>query len=57
MRQINRLQDKENRNIINNDANLRDIFECDKMAIDTLTLRLKNLLEPIPPIILRHRLR
>ena len=51
---LNRLQDKENRNVINNDANLRLIFECDKMNIDTLTLRLKGLLEAPQPIILKH---
>ena len=54
---LNRLQDKENRNIINNDANLRLIFECDKMAIDTLTLRLKSLLEAPQPIVLKHQLK
>lgn len=54
---LNRLQDKENRNIINNDFNLRQIFECDKMSLDTVTLRLKNLLEAPQPIILKHNLK
>lgn len=54
---LNRLQDKENRNIINNDANLRQIFECDKMAIDSLTIKLKGLLEAPESVVLKHQLK
>ena len=53
---LNRLQDKENRNLINNDSNLRQIFECDKMTIDTLTLRLKSLLEAPHALNFKHQL-
>jgi len=54
---LNRLQDKENRNIVNNDAYLREIFNCEKMQMDSISLKLKEHLLACDPILVTHRVR
>jgi hypothetical protein len=54
---LNRLQDKENKNIINNDIHFKEIFGCEKMSMDQISLKLKDLLFPMDPIIIYHRIK
>jgi chromatin remodeling complex protein RSC6 len=54
---LNRLQDKENRNVINNDIYLREIFNCEKMQMDTISSKLKDLVYPADPIVIHHKIR
>jgi len=54
---MNRLQDKENRNIVNNDLNLREIFGVEKIQMDSIALKLKDFMLAADPIILTHRIK
>eukprot|EP01017_Pseudomicrothorax_dubius_P022715 TRINITY_DN24549_c0_g1_i2.p1 TRINITY_DN24549_c0_g1~~TRINITY_DN24549_c0_g1_i2.p1 ORF type:complete len:417 (-),score=80.86 TRINITY_DN24549_c0_g1_i2:36-1286(-) len=54
---MNRLQDKEHRNLINNDAALFEAFGVESMQVDSINARLKALLEPLPPLEIEHRVR
>jgi len=54
---LHKLQDKENRNIINNDLYFKEIFGTEKMTMDQISLKLRELLGPIEPITLYHRVK
>ena len=70
--QFNKLQSKENKSIINNDVPLREvktedhsqlipnekqIIGCDKLSIDSISLKLKTILLPPDPIVLTHHVK
>eukprot|EP00743_Colponemidia_sp_Colp-15_P002461 GILK01002668.1.p1 GENE.GILK01002668.1~~GILK01002668.1.p1 ORF type:complete len:536 (+),score=83.59 GILK01002668.1:68-1675(+) len=53
----NKLQDPDNRKIINNNAELRQIFNCDRMEFGSLLSRLREHLDAPDPIEIIHRIR
>ncbi|KRX03628.1 SWIB/MDM2 domain [Pseudocohnilembus persalinus] len=48
------LQDRENKNLINNDEALKNIFGVDKMTMGSITSRIKDLIDLEDPVQIQH---
>jgi len=53
----NSLQDSNEREYINNDRYLKQIFDCDRMKFCEIPQRLQKLLNPPDPIIIQHNIK
>lgn len=52
-----KLQDSTNTLQVNNDANLKKLFGCDRMEVSQLFKKLDDHLSPLPPVQIKHTLR
>jgi hypothetical protein len=50
--QVHKLQDLENKEIINTDENLKNAFKCEKIPFSSINGRIRELLLPADPVVL-----